>query len=561
MMKHITHAGLAITVFLVIAGGLVWATGTLGALTGVTAEAGQTGHEGDDHGANSAAPAGGDACCPGEKSGDDNDETAHKELDGDGHAHGEGPAVNLDPNEIEKARCEHDMPMIDCDECRYELGVVKLQPGIAAALTKTAIVREGEMAAVLRLTGEVRYDGTRVVDVTPIASGKVVAVKARLGQKVSAGDVLAVIHSGDFGEAKATYMEAVAAADIAGKEKDRYATVSSALEKLLASLKNGQASANGSGSPLGEWKSKLIGASARLQQAKAVHEREQSLVAKRASSKAELETAQRELRTAQANYAGMVEEVNLNLNLDRLKSESAARLADARMNAARQRLNIFGLDADGIQAVTNGKENGSFAQLDIKAPRDGTITALNITEGKVVETTQTMFTVADTSNMWVWCDLYERDLGVLHEYLSNGKTAKALVKVAAFKDPVAGTVDLIGSEVNRATRTVKVRVQVRNERGRLKPGMFATVTVELPASAKTAIVPRSAVLSDEGCNFAFQHFRDDLWLRRNVVVGKTRDDMVEIASGLTPGATVVCKGGFLFKSDVLREKMGAGCAD
>ena len=546
MMKHLIHAGLAITVFVVIAGGLLWATGTLGVLTGTAAEAVQTGHEGHGHDA-------------GDVYDDDDDahagEEAHAES-GDG-----GSAANLDPSEIEKVRCEHDVLMIHCDECRYELGVVKLQPSVAAALTETAIVQEGEMADVLRLTGEVRYDGTKVVDVLPIASGKVVAVRALLGQKVRAGDVLAVVHSGDFGEAKAAYLEAVAAADIATREKDRHAAVSSALEKLLESLEDGQASTNVGGSPLGEWKSKLIGASARLQQAKAVYQREQSLVAKQASSRAELETAERELRTAQADFTALAEEINLNLSLDRLKSESTARLAEARMNAAKQRLHIFGLDARALQAVAIGKENGSFAQLDIKAPRDGVITALNITAGKFVETTQTMFTVADTSNLWVWCDLYERDLGVLHEYLSKGNTAKASVKVAAFTEPVAGTVDLIGSAVDEATRTVKVRVQVRNEQGRLKPGMFATVTIELPTGRKAAIVPRNAVLSDEGRRFAFQHWRDDFWLRRFVVVGKMQGDRAEIVSGLAPGARIVCSGAFLFKSDVLREKMGAGCAD
>jgi cobalt-zinc-cadmium efflux system membrane fusion protein len=45
------------------------------------------------------------------------------------------------------------------------------------------------------------------------------------------------------------------------------------------------------------------------------------------------------------------------------------------------------------------------------------------------------------------------------------------------------------------------------------------------------------------------------------VLGKAQGDMVEIASGLEPGVKVACSGAFLFKSDILREKMGAGCAD
>lgn len=534
-LKKLKHIGLAVGAFVVIAGVFLWMTGTF---------------------------SGGGKASPGQGEAAHAEEAQHGA--GDGHGHGEeagNAMVNLDSKEIEKKKCEHNIRQIDCDECRYELGVVKVQPSVTDALTQTAVVQEGELADRLRLTGEVQYDQTILVEILPIASGKVVSVNARLGQKVSQGDVLAVLHSGEFGETKAMYLEAVAAADIAVKERDRQSAVSTAQEKLLDVLAKGQPFLNGNGTPLGEWKSKLVGASARLQQAQSVFEREKSLVAKQVSSKAELETAERELHTAQADYLAMAEEIQLNLKLDRLKAENAARLAEAKLNATEQRLQLFGLNDEAIKAVIHGKENGSFAQLQIRAPRTGVITAQSITEGKFVETKDSLFTVANTSNIWIWCDLYERDLGVLHEYLSKGNTPKAEVKVAAFKEPLSGTLDLIGSAVDETTRTVKVRVQVKNDQGRLKPGMFATVVVELPTGKRATLAPRQAVLSDEGKFFAFQHWKDDLWLKRDVVVGKAHDDMVEIASGLEPGAKVVSRGAFLFKSDVLRSKMGAGCAD
>ena len=548
MTNKVNHAVVPVGVFVAIAGVFLWQPGTLAGSDSAGA--------GKD--ASTAAVAGGSAAKDG------HGQAAEKPGADDGHGHGE-PAgktqTKLDITTIETKNCEHGIRQVDCDECRYELGVVKVQPSVTDALTKTAVVQQGELADRLQLTGEVQYDQTRLVEVLPIASGKVVSVNARLGQKVNPGDVLAVIHSGDFGEAKATYLEAVATADIAVRERERQAAVSTALEKLLDALNRGQSFTVGHSTPLGEWRSKLIGASARLLQAKAVFEREQSLVAKQASSKAELETAERELHTAQADYSAMTEEILLNLQLDRLKAENAARLAEARLNAAEQRLHLFGLNDATITAVSAGKENGSFAQLEIKAPRAGVITKQDVTEGKFVETTQCLFAVADTSNLWVWCDLYERDLGVLHDYLTSGNTPKATVKVSAFKDPLNGTLDLIGSAVDETTRTIKVRVQVKNEQGKLKPGMFAAVTVELPTGRKVAIVPRQAVLRDEGKTFAFQHWKNDLWLKRDVVLGKTQDDLVEIADGLEPGATVVCSGAFLFKSDVLRAKMGAGCAD
>jgi cobalt-zinc-cadmium efflux system membrane fusion protein len=542
------HVGFGVVAAVIIAGAVVWRSGGFVTIAGNLNDApgkpraACTDHGGGqedkepgkeaEHGADDGqAP---DACCPAKP--------------------------NLAPTEIEKKFCEHKIRQIDCDECRYELGVVKVDPSVTGALTRLAAVREGDPGRTLHLTGEVQYDQTTVVDVLPAAAGKVVSVKARLGQKVRAGEVLAVIHSGGFGEAKAAYLEADTVVEVARQEKSRQLAVSSALERLLASAKDRP----GSDIPaetLGEWKSKLVGAVARLRQAKTVLEREKSLVARQASSQAELEAAERETQTAQADYSALLEEIQLNAKLDRLKAENACKLAEAKLNAGQQRLHLFGMDDEAIKGIPQMKENGRFAQLEVKAPRAGVITALNITEGKFVEAPQSLYTIADTSNVWVWCDLYERDLGPLHDRLAKGDKPLANVKVTAFPDTFPGSADLLDSAMNETTRTVKVRVQVRNERGKLRPGMFAAVDIPLTDGRKAALVPRQAVMSDQGRTFAFVHWKNDLWLRRDVNVGKSQGDMVEILSGLSVGDKVVASGGFLFKSDILREKMGAGCAD
>jgi cobalt-zinc-cadmium efflux system membrane fusion protein len=75
------------------------------------------------------------------------------------------------------------------------------------------------------------------------------------------------------------------------------------------------------------------------------------------------------------------------------------------------------------------------------------------------------------------------------------------------------------------------------------------------------LVPRDAVLEDEGRSFAFVHVEGPFWARRPVRVGSSRGDRVEVVDGLAPGDRIVTSGAFLLKSDVLRSKMGAGCAD
>lgn len=387
-------------------------------------------------------------------------------------------AREQDPTE---AVCEHGIRTIDCDKCRFELGVVKLEPSVANALIETTVVQDMPQTKTLTLTGQVQLDNTRVVDVVSTGAGQVKRVEKLLGQEVTKGDILAVIHSADLGLAKAQFLEN----------------------------------------------------QARLELANSTFEREKELYEKKISSEADYLSSLNELKASQAYYA-----------------------------ASERRLRLFGLGTEQINSIRNEKENGSFAELLLRAPQSGTIITQNISTGALVDTTQNLYTIANLSNVWIWYDLYEKDLAVLHDRLSSGQTVQAKVKVKAFEGEVFdGVVDLMGSEVDEHTRTVKLRVQVKNEQRKLKPGMFAEAEISIRLKGSITAVPASAVLSDEGKAFVFQHWKDDLWIRRDVQVGTDQGDMIELLNGISQGATIVSRGGFMLKSDILREKMGAGCAD
>lgn len=385
------------------------------------------------------------------------------------------------PSALEEVKCEHGIATVECDKCRFEAGVVKLQPSLAEALVETTLVEEMKGMKILRLTGQVQLDKTRVVDVVPTGGGQVKEVEKLLGEDVSKGDVLAIIHSADLGQAKAQFLEV----------------------------------------------------QARLELATSEFEREKELYEKKISSEADYLSALNEFKAAQAYYA-----------------------------AAEKRLLLFGFGSEQISSINKEKENGQFAELVIRAPLDGTIIAQNITVGALVDTTEALYTIADLSNVWVWFDLYEKDLAELHSLRSSGEKVTATVRVKAFESELfKGVVDLIGSEVDEHTRTIKVRVQVRNEEHKLKPGMFARAEISVPLKESITTVPSSAILTDDGKSFVFQHWKDDLWIRRDVQVGRVHGGLVEVLDGLPRGATVVSRGAFMLKSDILREKMGAGCAD
>ncbi|HUV67370.1 MAG TPA: efflux RND transporter periplasmic adaptor subunit [Sedimentisphaerales bacterium] len=383
--------------------------------------------------------------------------------------------------QTDEQMCEHGLHTIDCNECRYEMGVVKLEPSLAEALIETVSVQSVARTNTLKLVGQVELDQTKAVDVVPTGGGQVRRVEKLLGQDVTEGEVLAVIHSADLGQAKAEFLQV----------------------------------------------------QARLELATATFEREKELHAKQVSSKADYQVALNELKAAQAYYA-----------------------------AAEKRLRLFGLGTEQIDAIKDEEANGQFAELLLRAPQAGTIIAQDVSAGALVETARSLYTIADLSGVWVWCDLYEKDLALLHDRLASGRKVAAKVRIKAFEaEAFDGVVDLIGSRVDEHTRTVKVRVQVRNEERKLKPGMFAEVEICVPLEGSITMVPSSAVVSDEGKTFVFQHLKDDLWMRQDVRVGKNQGGVVEVLDGLSPGTTVVARGAFMLKSDILREKMGAGCAD
>lgn len=223
--------------------------------------------------------------------------------------------------------------------------------------------------------------------------------------------------------------------------------------------------------------------------------------------------------------------------------------ARIRLQTAQAQAGRLGLPADADAAV-----DGS---LRLRASVDGTVLFLHAVAGEPAHPEEVMATVGDIAEVRVWADLYERDLAKLPP-----APLPAEVFVRAWPDAAfPGTVDLIGPSLDEATRTVKLRVTVPNPDGRLLAGMFATVNVLLPGDEHALALPRDAVLEDEGRSFVFVHHDGDYYVRRPVTTGRTWGDRIEIAGGLQGDETVVTGGAFLLKSDVLRSKMGAGCAD
>jgi cobalt-zinc-cadmium efflux system membrane fusion protein len=167
--------------------------------------------------------------------------------------------------------------------------------------------------------------------------------------------------------------------------------------------------------------------------------------------------------------------------------------------------------------------------------------------------------VSDDAVLWLWAVIDEDRLRLLREEKDGALKVRARVASLA-GETFEGEIDFIEPFLSGETRTARARIVLPNPSGRLVPGMFARLELGLLRKGVIAL-PAEAVLFDEGRAFVFVRHADDFYVRRPVTAGESLGDDLVIEAGLEEGRRVVVKGAFLLKSDVLRSKMGAGCAD
>jgi membrane fusion protein, copper/silver efflux system len=212
------------------------------------------------------------------------------------------------------------------------------------------------------------------------------------------------------------------------------------------------------------------------------------------------------------------------------------------IEAARRRLGLLGLSEAQIARVEKAGE--AERRVDYYAPFDGYVMELGARQGAAVDPGTMLFQLADLSSVWVTAEVPETQAA----WLKAGDTAD--VDVPALPgEHFGGQVDYLYPELTPATRTLKVRVVVRNPHERLRPGMFAAVHFHGTMQDRVLTVPSEAVIktgtrsvvivADDGA-----HFRPAL-----VQVGAEQGGRSEILGGLNVGQDVVASGQFLIDSE------------
>lgn len=163
-------------------------------------------------------------------------------------------------------------------------------------------------------------------------------------------------------------------------------------------------------------------------------------------------------------------------DIQRSNSSLMRDVTQSTVEAARDKLRLWGLSDEQIQEIeTSGKPQD---HITINAPVGGVVIHKNALEGEYVETGTKIYTIADLSQVWVYLDAYESDL----QWLRYGQKV-AFTTVAYPGEIFRGTVAFIDPVLNDKTRTVRVRVNVPNPEGKLKPKMFVKAEVEAQVAA------------------------------------------------------------------------------
>lgn len=209
--------------------------------------------------------------------------------------------------------------------------------------------------------------------------------------------------------------------------------------------------------------------------------------------------------------------------------------------AARERLRLWGMSSWAIRDMQRRQEPRQ--RIGIQSPITGVVIDKRVNEGAHVSAGALLYRIADPSRVWVLADVFEQDL----PHVTVGQ--RVVVNVSgATGEPIGGVVDYIYPTVSAQTRTARVRVQLDNPEGRLRPGMIANLSFDVDLGEHLA-VPTDAVVYTGRRRLVFVDRGEGRLRPVEVTVGARTTDWISVESGLTEGDVVVSSGVFLLAAE------------
>lgn len=373
-------------------------------------------------------------------------------------------------------------------------------------------VKRQVLAFGVKATGQIEASPGRQVSVTNPVGGTVTRLLVEPGQRVVAGQALAVLTSGELAELRVIALE---------NSAERRGDVQEAEANLwLAQQTYGQQQ---------KIATKAIEtAQTDLRVAQERYDRDRELVEAGALPRRDLlisETGLAEAKQSLAEAESRLEVLNARTEVTR--SQTALNVAQSRAQLStatyQTRLEQLGATANPDGTIT------------IRAPIAGTIADRDVTLGQSAQDAgAVLMTIVDNRTVLATANIYEKDLS----QVSPGQQVR--ITVASLPNQIfTGQITTIGSVVDNETRVVPVQVQLDNADGTLKPGMFAALEVLTERTPEAVMtIPQSAIVEANGQTLVFVR-NGNRFEPVDVTLGRTAGDQVEVLSGLFEGDQVV----------------------
>jgi RND family efflux transporter MFP subunit len=253
-------------------------------------------------------------------------------------------------------------------------------------------------------------------------------------------------------------------------------------------------------------------AQVRLNQAKIEYERAQRLYDRKAYSLRQLQATEADYKAAQANLAAATEQAKA-------------------LGASEGRLGGIGIST-------------SYA---VSAPISGTVVKISKAMGEQVAPGEQIVEIINLDTVWVEAPIFERDLSFL------SRQAKPVFTTPAYPGvEFSGTILDIGAVINEQSRAATVTFEVPNRDRALRIGMQANVRLDAGEGADALIIPKEAVLDNEGKKIVYVLLSGEEFQRREVTIGDEYGNKVAVLSGLQPGERVVTQGAYQIRLQELR---------
>ena len=447
--------------------------------------------------------------------------------------------------------------------------VVTLSRDQQAAIALTVVPAVlGVATDVVDAPGQVVPDESRFAYITPRAAGIVRTVKARIGQDVQAGFVLAMIDSPEVAKARFALYTCLQELEIARTKAKYLADTYLNTHKLLGMLRVNappeKIHREFEDRPLGDNRDKLLTAYADLRFHSENIKRQEDLNKKGVITPKQFQQARSDYERAEASYLGLMDQMEYTNKLAKVSAEQSLQRTETELRVAREQLRVLGLPSDGTEPdIKDGRVVGVLADgslpvetriahaepakpdtifegdegegdmvtpvgaatgadpkpknlpvsaYAIWAPFDGTVLDREqIVPGVYVDTTHRIFTMADLSSVWVEVAIHESQYGAL----SRSQDAAVILSSPAYHGrQFPAEVIYTGDMVDKMSRTIKLLARAENRDRALKPGMFVDVTLRLKGALKAIVIPDAAIVSEDNHKIVFVQTGPERFERR-----------------------------------------------